>query len=69
MDEAMAKERAQELEVRHRSLSQEVYRLERRAYLTPNEQREMTNLKKQKLATKDELYAIRRNSSRPPSPA
>jgi uncharacterized protein YdcH (DUF465 family) len=57
----MAKERLNELEHRHRSLSQEVERLERRAHLTPTEQRQMTDLKKQKLLAKDELYALKRN--------
>jgi uncharacterized protein YdcH (DUF465 family) len=60
MNEAMPKERLNELERRHRSLSQEVERLERRAYLTPTEQREVSDLKKQKLLTKDELYAMKR---------
>ena len=61
MSEPMAKERLNELEHRHRSLSQEVDRLERRAYLTPTEQRQVTDLKKQKLLAKDELYALKRN--------
>ena len=61
MSEPMAKERLNEVEHRHRSLSQEVERLERRAYLTPTEQRHMTDLKKQKLLAKDELYALKRN--------
>ena len=47
-------------EERHRSLSEEVRVLERRAYLTPDEQRHMTELKKQKLLAKDELFSLRR---------
>jgi len=61
MSEPMAKERVNQLEHRHRSLSTEVDRLERRAYLTPTEQRHITDLKKQKLLAKDELYALKRN--------
>jgi uncharacterized protein YdcH (DUF465 family) len=53
-------DRVHELELRHRRLDDEVTRLERRAYLTPPEQRHMTNLKKEKLRTKDELMALRR---------
>jgi uncharacterized protein YdcH (DUF465 family) len=47
-------------EERHRSLSEEVRMLERRAYLTPDEQRHITELKKQKLLAKDELFSLRR---------
>ncbi len=47
-------------EERHKTLAQEVRVLERRAYLTPEEQRQMAELKKQKLMAKDELYALRR---------
>jgi uncharacterized protein YdcH (DUF465 family) len=36
--------------------------LERRAYLTPEEQRYITDLKKQKLAAKDELFALKRET-------
>lgn len=53
-------DRVHELEQKHRMLDAEVSRLERRVYLTPVEQRLMTDLKKQKLRTKDELMAIRR---------
>jgi uncharacterized protein YdcH (DUF465 family) len=34
--------------------------LGRRAYLTPGEQREIADLKKQKLRAKDQLFALRR---------
>jgi uncharacterized protein YdcH (DUF465 family) len=37
-------------------LDRQVRVLERRAFLTPKEQREVQNLKKQKLVAKDELY-------------
>jgi uncharacterized protein YdcH (DUF465 family) len=47
-------------EERHKSLAEEVRMLERRAYLTPEEQRHITELKKQKLLAKDELFALRR---------
>jgi len=54
-----------ELEERHRHLHEEVSKLERRAFLTPEEQRLMVILKKQKLQAKDELYAARRSSAQP----
>lgn len=57
---AMADDRLTELEARHRQLHEEVNRLERRAFLTPEEQRLIADLKKQKLLAKDELYAARR---------
>lgn len=49
------------LEQRHRQLAEEVQYLERRAFLTPHEQRQIQELKKRKLITKDRLYAVRRN--------
>ena len=49
-----------ELELQHRNLDTAVSRLGRRAYLTPGEQREFADLKKQKLMTKDQLAALRR---------
>jgi len=57
---AMADDRLTQLEARHRQLHAEVHELERRAFLTPAEQRLMSDLKKQKLMAKDELYAARR---------
>ena len=60
MNVQLADERLQELQRLHRNLKEEVVRLERRAYLTPDEQLQLTELKKQKLAAKDELYGIRR---------
>jgi hypothetical protein len=47
------------LEEQHRSLAREVTYLERRAFLTPTEQREASDLKKRKLATKDAISAIK----------
>jgi len=49
-----------ELERRHRELDAEVSRLERRAYLTPDEQRLMTDMKKEKLWAKDQIASLRR---------
>jgi uncharacterized protein YdcH (DUF465 family) len=40
--------------------------LERRVYLTPEEQRRICQLKKEKLIVKDELYQVRRASEPPP---
>jgi uncharacterized protein YdcH (DUF465 family) len=48
------------LEQRHRELKDTIARLERRAYLTPSEQHEVANLKKQKLSAKDSIEASRR---------
>ena len=44
------------LERRHKALAKKVEVLERRAYLTPAEQLEIAQLKKRKLATKDQLF-------------
>ena len=49
------------LEQEHRSLKARVQELDRRAILTPAEQREASELKKRKLATKDALEGLRRN--------
>lgn len=54
-----------DLEARHRDLDIAVSRLDRRAYLTPNEQRTVADLKKEKLWTKDRIAHLRR--SEPPS--
>lgn len=67
MNGAILEERVQVLELRHRKLKDEVSLLERRAYLTPVEQRHIAELKKQKLLVKDELYQARRDSERPPA--
>jgi uncharacterized protein YdcH (DUF465 family) len=57
----LAENRVHELEQRHKSLDQAVSRLERRLYLTPLEQRQVTDLKKQKLRTKDLLFSLKRS--------
>lgn len=53
------------LQKQHQQLDTELRRLERRAFLTPNEQTRATDLKKQKLATKDQIFAMRRDDSGP----
>ena len=58
----MAEARLDKLQQLHRSLDDEVRKLERRAFLTPDEQRQMSDLKKQKLAAKDEIFAIKRDT-------
>ena len=60
MGEPMASNRLTELQRAHSELKDEVRRLERRAYLTPNEQQHMTELKKQKLAAKDQIEMLKR---------
>ena len=59
MSELMADDRLNVLEQEHQTLKEAVRRLERRAYLTPPEQREIAELKKQKLATKDQIAALK----------
>lgn len=59
MKEATASDIVQQLQARHRALAEEVRQLEKRAYLTPDEQRHITELKKQKLAAKDQLFGIK----------
>lgn len=51
------------LEEQHRFLKKQVAYLERRAFLTPTEQIQATDLKKKKLATKDAIAALRAMSS------
>lgn len=52
--------RLQEVEARHRELDSRLKKLGKRAYLTPAEQLEASELKKRKLVAKDELVALRR---------
>lgn len=59
MKEATASDNVQQLQTRHQELAEEVRQLEKRAYLTPEEQRHITELKKQKLAAKDELFGLK----------
>ena len=50
-----------ELETQHRALDLEIHRLERRGmHMTPPEQTRATELKKQRLVTKDLLVDVRR---------
>lgn len=49
------------VEARHRELDARLQELGRRAYLTPPEQREVAEIKKQKLRAKDEITALRRD--------
>ena len=67
MKEALTDDRLTVLEARHRALHDAVSRLERRAFLTPEEQREITDLKKRKLLAKDQLFALRRTLACPES--
>ena len=61
MNDPLAGNRLNDLEKEHTTLKQAVRRLERRAYLTPPEQREIADLKKQKLAAKDQIAELRRS--------
>jgi hypothetical protein len=53
-----AVDRARELEAEHRNLDERVRTLSRRAYLTPDEQRETAELKRLKLSAKDRWHAL-----------
>jgi uncharacterized protein YdcH (DUF465 family) len=55
-------DRMQALEQKHRVLAEQVQRLDRRAHLTPVEQRRVSDLKKLKLLAKDELFALKRDT-------
>jgi uncharacterized protein YdcH (DUF465 family) len=59
MNAVTVSERLNELVQKHRELDDQVTQLERRAYLTPDEQRVMTELKKRKLYAKDQIFALR----------
>jgi uncharacterized protein YdcH (DUF465 family) len=49
-----------ELELRGRTLDNEIHRLERRgAHMTPEDRVRASILKKQRLATKDQLFSLR----------
>ena len=60
MDHAMATRRLNELVTRHRVLHEQVDRLERHLYLTPVEQQRVAELKKMRLAAKDQIASIKR---------
>lgn len=59
LDEQDARERLARAEERHRELDSRVKELGRRAYLTPAEQLEVAELKKQKLKAKDEITQLK----------
>lgn len=61
MGERTAQDRLSSLEHEHHELKDMVRRLERRAFLTPTEQHHMTELKKQKLAAKDQIAMLKRD--------
>ena len=65
MNESILEAYLVNLETRHRDLDDTVSRLERRAYLTPTEQRTISELKKEKLLTKDRIVKLK--STPPPS--
>jgi len=49
-----------ELELRGRTLDSEIHRLERRgSHMTPEDRVRASILKKQRLATKDQLFSLR----------
>jgi uncharacterized protein YdcH (DUF465 family) len=48
------------LELRHRALDRQIHKLDRRgAHMTPTDRERATELKKRRLATKDQLAALR----------
>jgi uncharacterized protein YdcH (DUF465 family) len=53
-------DRLSQVEARHRALDARLKDLARHAYLTPIEQLEIAELKKQKLKAKDEIFELRR---------
>jgi uncharacterized protein YdcH (DUF465 family) len=53
--------RKRALESEHRALEQRLTVLSRRAHLTPDEQREASELKRKKLSAKDRLQALARS--------
>lgn len=58
-------ERLARAEARHRQLDARLAELRRRAYLSPAEQLELAQVKKQKLRAKDEVSALRASSQSP----
>lgn len=48
----------EDLKKRHRELDRQVAQLASRLYLTPQEEQELANLKREKLRLKDELYEL-----------
>ena len=60
MTQVTAGQRLEALVAKHRSLHEEVDELVQRRYLTPLEQRRVTDLKKLKLVAKDQIAALKR---------
>lgn len=52
-------------EEKHRELDERLRALDARSYLSPGEIRERAELKKRKLAAKDEIAALRRTAAGP----
>jgi uncharacterized protein YdcH (DUF465 family) len=49
-----------ELELRHRALNHQIHKLERRGlHMTPEDRVRASELKKRRLATKDQIFALR----------
>jgi uncharacterized protein YdcH (DUF465 family) len=49
----------QALQTRHRTLDKEIHKLDRRGlHMTPEDRERSTELKKRRLKTKDQLYAL-----------
>jgi uncharacterized protein YdcH (DUF465 family) len=49
-----------ELELRHRALNHQIHKLERRGlHMTPEDRARASELKKRRLATKDQIFALR----------
>jgi len=47
------------LELRHRALEKEIHKLDRRGiHMTPHDRERASELKKHRLATKDQLYSL-----------
>ena len=59
-----ATDRMRALETEHRALDERLKILSRRAFLTPDEQREAAELKRKKLFAKDRLFALARADAR-----
>lgn len=58
--DTMTDGRVSDLELKHRTLNEQVDRFARRAYLTPHEQQVYAAMKKERLHTRDLLAQMRR---------
>lgn len=56
-------ERIRQIEAHHQSLEQRLKELHAQAYMTPDEQLEAAQIKKEKLKAKDELASLRRGGA------